>query len=73
MIPKNTLRTDKAQFDLSEIKDFFCKPSSSADYCKICKATNSLKIWCNVSWRLKMMGFLEQMLKDYKAYPALSL
>jgi hypothetical protein len=23
MIPKNTLRTDEAQFDLSEIKDFF--------------------------------------------------
>ena len=73
MIPKNTLRTDEAQFDLSEIKDFFCKSCSSADYGKICKATNSLKIWCNVSWRLKMLGFLGQMLKDYMTYPTLSL
>ena len=73
MIPKNTLRTDEAQFDMSEIKNFFCKPCSSTDYCKICKATNSLKIWCNVSWRLKILGFLGQTLKDYKAYPALSL
>jgi len=73
MIPKNTLRTDEAQFDLSEIKDFFCKPCSSVDYCKICKATNSLKIWCNVSWQLKILGFLGQMLKDYMALSALSL
>ena len=72
MIPKNTLRTDEAQFDLSEIKDFFCKSCSSADYCKICKATNALKIWCNESDWLKILGFLGQMLKDYKAYPALA-
>jgi len=73
MIPKNNSRTEEAQFDLSEKKAFFCKSCSSADYCKICKSTNSLKIWCNVSWRLKILGFLGQMLKDYKAYPALSL
>ena len=73
MIPKNTLRTDEAQFDLSEIKNFFVNYALLLTIAKLCKATNSLKIWCNVSWRLKILGFLGQMLKDYKAYPALSL
>ena len=73
MIPKNTLRTDVTQFDLSEIKDFFVNHAHLLTIAKLCEATNSLKIWCNVSWRLKMLGFLGQMLKDYKAHPALSL
>ena len=37
MIPKNNLRTDEAQFDLSEIKDFFVNhahPLIIAEYVK---------------------------------------
>ena len=43
MIPKNTLRTDEAQFDLWKKKDFFVNHAHPLTIAKLYKATNSFK------------------------------
>jgi len=42
MIPKKHVKNWRSTIRSVGDKRFFCKPWSSADYCKICKATNSL-------------------------------